>query len=463
MQTPNGVQETPLQSSSLSRQAKGWFIALILIGLCVILALGLWFRLNNKSGVDGSSAKKEEEKGASGEQVDVTENTNTRVDVVTVSERGPTSQLLVPATVEANQEQIQQITPLTAGRADKIYVSLGDYVGKGTLLVSISSPQVAEMHGKLHEAETRLMLARQNLYRVQQAASRVGVLKAKATLDEADSTLKRTKQLVSEGLTAKKDLVAAQSEFDRAKADYNFQKDISLNRDVATAQAEVKTATTEIEHLRDALRALDAGLLDEGKQNEHDISTIQLKSPITGKVIERFVNPGAGFDQGKPLLSIANTASVWVIANVPEKQMSSVQVGMPVRVILGNSTKTGNVTYIDPRLNEDTRTARVRINLDNANNQTQIGAFAQVKFSQTAKTQATLFVPDSAVQTVNGRSVVFVQTADGKFAARPVSIEEGTSGIVPVLSGLKAGERVATNGAFVLKSKLLKEQFGDQD
>jgi cobalt-zinc-cadmium efflux system membrane fusion protein len=456
MQAPEEI-ESPLGTKEPPKKVRGWFITAMIIGITGILCIVLWFGLSKRA--PNEPAK--EEKEASGNTVDIN-SAAAGVQVVTVGSQAPESVFTVAGTVEPNQQQLQQVTLLVAGRVEHIYVALGDNVKAGSLLLRIDSPQVAEQHGKLHEAETRLRLAKINLDRVQQAANRVSVLKAKASLDEAESTLKRTKLLVSEGLTARKDLVAAQSESDRAKADYNFQKDISLNREVSEAKAELQTAQTETEHIRDSLKALDAHL-SESEGVEHNISKIELRSPISGTVIERFVNTGAGFEQGKPLLTIANTAILWVIANVPETQMATIHIGSPATVKLGSKEVAGKVSYVDPRLNEDTRTSRVRIEIANPNNKIQVGTFAQIKFEIPVAAQAIAYVPDAAVQTVEGKPIVFVKESSGKFAVRQVKVGTASSGMVPVVSGVRVGEQVAVNGSFVLKSKLLREQFGDED
>jgi membrane fusion protein, heavy metal efflux system len=457
MQVPEEI-ESPLGTKEPPKNGRGWLITAVVIGIAGILCLVLWFGLSTRA----PNEHVKEEKEAVGNTIDIN-SAAAGVQVVTVGSQAPTSVFTVAGTVEPNQQQLQQVTPLVAGRVENIYVALGDYVKAGSLLVRIDSPQVAEQHGKLHEAETRLRLAQINLDRVQQTANRVSVLKAKATLDEAESTLKRTKLLISEGLTARKDLVAAQSEYDRAKADYNFQKDISLNREVAVAKAELQTAQTETEHIRDSLKAMDAHLGSKNEGAEHDISKIELRSPMSGTVIERFVNAGAGVEQGKPLLTIANTAILWVIANVPETQMATIHVGSPAVVKLANKDVPGRVSYVDPRLNEDTRTSRVRIELANPDNKIQVGTFAQVEFRTPAIAQGTAFVPEAAVQTVEGKPVVFVKASSGKFVVRQVQIGTASSGMVPVLSGVRVGEQIAANGSFVLKSKLLREKFGDED
>lgn len=143
--------------------------------------------------------------------------------------------------------------------------------------------------------------------------------------------------------------------------------------------------------------------------------------------------------------------------------MATIHVGSPAVVKLANKDVPGRVSYVDPRLNEDTRTSRVRIELANPDNKIQVGTFAQVEFRTPAIAQGTAFVPEAAVQTVEGKPVVFVKASSGKFVVRQVQIGTASSGMVPVLSGVRVGEQIAANGSFVLKSKLLREKFGDED
>lgn len=456
MQAPEEIDSSSSVVQRSSHRTRGWLVTAVIIGIAAALFIGLWLNLSK------GTVKETAEESTSSNAIEV-DSSSLNLRLVTVGTEAPASTFSVAGSVEPNQQQLQQITPLVSGRVENIYVALGDYVKAGALLVRIDSPEVAELHGKLHEAETKLQLAKSTLNRVQQAANRVSVLKAKASLDEAESNLKRTKQLVSEGLTARKDLVATQSEYDRAKAEYNFQRDITLNKEVSEAKAAVTTAVTETEHIRDGLKALDAHLGGDNEGTEHDISKIELRAPISGTVIERFVNPGAGFDQGKPLLTIANTARLWVIANVPEGQMASIHIGSPASVKLGDRTVIGKVSYVDPRLNEDTRTSRVRIEIANPNQQIQVGSFAQVSF-ESSTISGKMFIPDTCIQTVEGKPVVFVyDKKTGKYSMRAVQVGPAASGIIPVFSGLQVGEQIAASGSFILKSKLLKEQFGDDD
>jgi membrane fusion protein, heavy metal efflux system len=273
MQAPDEIDSSLSKTGRAPTHSRSWLVTAIIIGIATVLCLVLWLSLSTRTAKETPDEEKKEPSAAVELEKDI--HGTPGLQLVTVSSQVPVSTFSVAGTVEPNQQQLQQITPLVSGRIEKIFVALGDYVKPGTLLVRIDSPQVAELHGKLHEAETRVNLATMNLNRVQKAANRVSVLKAKATLDEAESSLKRTKQLVSDGLSARKDLVATQSEFERAKAEYNFQKDISLNKEITEARAELKTSQTESEHIRDGLKALDAHLPPEGEGYEHDMLILE--------------------------------------------------------------------------------------------------------------------------------------------------------------------------------------------
>lgn len=454
-----------LENASITNPAdhtkRGWRIAVIMIIVAVALTALLWFVLAHKNASKVESKQAEE---ATQENVVERKPDEPEVKIFTATSVGPPLKVAVTGTVEPNDQQVQQLSSLAAGRVESVDVSLGDHVTRGQAVITIKSPQVAETHGKLHEAEAKLKLARATLFRVKQAANRVAILKAKASLDEAVATLKRVEQLVAEGLSARKDLVSAQSEFERATAEFNFQKNISLNKEVAEAEANVKTTETETEHIKDSLAAMDAELSEGDEGSEHKISELTLKAPISGAVIERLVNPGAGVEAGKPLLTIANTEKLWVIANVPEIAMSNISLGMTAKVTVNNRTIMGKVSFIDPRLNEDTRTSRVRVIIENSSRPPiQTGSFAQVEFNRRAPRIDAVYVPVAAVQTISGKKIVFVQQNKKQFKVRDVTTGEEVDGFTPITSGLKVGEVVSADGSFILKSKLMKSELGDND
>ena len=459
-----------------SSNGKVWIIAAAL-SLVVVFALILWSR-GNRADTQTAAVGEGEHEGEHGEgegqEVELSAEALAAAGIliVDVTQRPAVALLRVTGTVEANQQQTQQVTPLVGGRVDRVSVALGDHVRAGTVLAVISSPEVAEMHGKLHEAETRLLLAQQMYERVQRPENRVALIQARARLDEAEATLRRTRRLIELGAGAGKDLVAAEAALKTAKADYDYQGNISLNREVQQARAEVETARVEVLHLSNSLRALGANIGDrEHSVTRHDTSTLALTAPVSGTVTERLINAGAGIEAGKPVFTISNISTVWVIANVPESQIGILRNGTPAEVrsaALGSNAIAGRVTYIDSMLNEETRTGRVRIEVTNPRERLKVGMFVEVGFqagegAEGVATRDELVIPDNAVQRIGDRNVVFMpkEGEEGHFEVRDVELGEMVDGYRRVISGLVLGDRVVTKGSFTLKTQLLKGEMGE--
>jgi cobalt-zinc-cadmium efflux system membrane fusion protein len=445
--------------------------AVVIFGIVAVLALMLWRRDPPKS----TEVKVDAEAGHKEEHADEVKLSSealaaTVIEIEGVTQRPAVALIRVTGTVETNQQQTQQATPLVSGRVARVYVAQGDVVRSGAVLATISSPEIAEMHGKLHEAETARALAERNLQRVERAENRVAVLSAKAKLEEAEATLKRTRRLIELGAGAGKDLIAAEAAYKTAKADYDFQSNITLNREVQEARAAVETARVDVSHIRDQLCALGV-IVPEGERHDHskDTSLVALRSPASGTVVERSVNAGAGIQSGTALFTIANISTVWIIANVPEAQIGNIRVGTPAEVrsaASGNNVLAGRVNYIDPRLNEETRTALVRIELGNPGERLKSGMFVDVGFQASSGTATgeELMVPSEAVQRIGDRSVVFIPQEEepGSFVIRDVELGGVADGFQRVLSGLQVGERVVTKGSFTLKTQMLKSSLGDE-
>ncbi len=456
---------------------------LILAGavlLVAVIAFMMWPRKQSatRAGEKANSESKESaghhEGEEEGEEVELSPEALAAagIEIVSVTQRPAVALMRVTGAVEANQQQTQQVTPLVTGRVERVNVVLGDRVRAGAVLAVIASPDVAEMHGKLHEAETRLTLAEQNYSRVQRAENRVGQLQAKARLDEAEATLRRTRRLIELGAGAGKDLIAAETAYKSAKADHDYQSNISVNREVQQARAEVETSRVEVSHLRNSLHAFGASV-SEGSHGKgpHDTSVIALRAPVSGTVTERMVNAGAGIEAGKPIFTISNISTVWVIANVPEGQINALRVGTPAEVrsaSLGENAIAGRVTYIDSSLNEETRTGRVRVEITNPGERLKIGMFVEVGFQTGVMGSAAtagdeLVIPYEAVQRIADRSVVFLPKENevGHFEVREVELGGTVAGYRRVLSGLAVGERIVTKGSFTLKTQLMKGKMGD--
>jgi RND family efflux transporter MFP subunit len=511
--------ETPAGRPQQRRLVTLGAAALILLLLALAGALWLFKGRTAASGEKAGATEKADEHGAEeGREVKLAPEAMTAagLEIEGVTQRPAVALLQTTGTVEANPQQTQSVTPLVGGRVERVNVAIGDRVAQGAAVAVIASPAIAQMHGKLHEAETRYALAQRNLTRVQRSENRVAVLQAKARLNEADAALGRTKRaveanilaararlseaeatrtrtqrLIELGAGAGKDLVAAEANYkvaaaslasalaskevvnaeanyQTAQAEYNFQSNISLNRELQEAQAEVETARVDVKHIRDELTALGVAV-PVGERDDHkgDTALITLRAPASGVITQRLVNDGAGVEAGQTLLTIGNFAAVWIIAQVPEASVGLLRPGTPaeVRSAALEGVWAGRINYIDPQLNEETRTARVRVEVANPGERLKAGMFVNLGFQAGSATGDELMIPSLAVQRMGEKNIVFVPKDDepGAFEVREVELGGETSGYHRVVSGLKAGEKVVAKGSFVLKTQMMKGELGEHD
>ena len=468
------------ETEKRKRNLPAWIIAASIIGLVALLSL-LWI-WNKQSGskettVSVSAEKKDEhgeeegghKEGETGEEVklepELLESANIETEGVT--QRPAISKLYVTGAVELNPEKTEMATPLVGGRIENVFYGVGDYVQQGAILAVVSSPQLAQMHGKMHEAKTRFELAQRNLSRVQKSENRVAVLQAKARLDEADATLKRTRRLIELGAGAGKDLISAETNYKTAKADYDFQSNISLNKEIQEARAEVETAQVDLRHIQDEMRSLGVVVsIKEDDDHTKDTSLVAVRAPLSGVITERKFNSGAGVEAATPIFAISNLSTVYVIANVPEASVGKLVIGSVAEIKSASiGTINGRVAYIDPRLDETTRTARVRLEVPNSNGKLRAGMFTEVGFyaGTSEASGQELVVPTEAIQREGEKTIVFVPKTDepGAFEVRSVEIGGEIEGYTSVKSGLQIGEQVVTKGSFTLKTQMQKGEMGE--
>jgi membrane fusion protein, copper/silver efflux system len=181
---------------------------------------------------------------------------------------------------------------------------------------------------------------------------------------------------------------------------------------------------------------------------------VQLMAPVSGFVTVKGAFEGQQVEPGSELFVITDLSHVWVEADVYEYEATAVRVGMPIVVTLPYDPAfrvDGKVAYIYPTLNIETRTLRVRVDLDNRGVALKPSMYVDVVFE--AQLGEGLIVPASAILDTGVRQVVFVDLGGGSFAPREVRLGARTHGSVQVAQGLSEGEKVATRGTFLLDSE----------
>jgi len=322
------------------------------------------------------------------------------------------SAIRLPGVVEPNAYRQVLVTPLVSGRVTGVRAQLGDRVRRGGTLAEIYSPELAE-------AQTRYLSVR-------------------ARLDAHARELRRTEKLLEIG-------AASRQELERVHADH------------VAHIAELETARTRLELLGMPGSTIDA--LDGATPVR---ATISVPAPIDGVVLAREANVGLNVDPAMALFTVVDLSSVWVVADVYERDLARVREGGAATVVTTaypGEALHGRVSYIDPQVSPATRTARVRVEIPNPRGHLRLGMYAEVRLEGGAGA-ASLVLPRSAVQKVGDRDVVYVidARAPGTFVEREVSLGRPGDGHYEVLSGVRFGDRVVVEGSFFLRAE--RERLG---
>jgi len=322
------------------------------------------------------------------------------------------TEIRLPGVVEPNAYRQVVVTPLVAGRVTKVGPALGDRVRRGQTLAEIYSPTLAE-------AQTRFV-------------------SAQAMLDAHDRELQRTQKLVEIG-------AASRQELEKIHAEHVAQT------------AAVQSARSQLELLGVSASAL------EKMAPDHSVSaTISVPAPIDGVVTERGANVGLNADQATKLFTVVDLSTVWVVADLYERDFPRVRVGTSAAITTSarpDLTLRGHVSYIDPQVSADTRTAKVRIEVPNPSGELRLGMYADVVVTGASGT-STPRIPRNAVQNVGDRTVVYLANPKdpGTFVEREVRLRQASGEQVDVVSGVQAGDFVVTEGSFFVRAE--RERLG---
>ena len=191
---------------------------------------------------------------------------------------------------------------------------------------------------------------------------------------------------------------------------------------------------------------------------------LELKAPIDGIIIERSATVGELLDKGKEVYTISEPSQLWVIAEVKERDIAAVKTGQEATFTVlpyPQEKFKGKVILVGNQVEATSRTLEVRIAVDNADGRLKPGMFADVEIT-TTMLENVLLIPDDALQTDGDNQIVFVALEGNKFEKRVVRLGEEQQGRVQVLEGLKAGDKIATEGSFILKSEMLKGELGEE-
>jgi membrane fusion protein, heavy metal efflux system len=323
-----------------------------------------------------------------------------------------TTELRLPASVQPNGYRQVAVTPLVSGRITSVIAQLGDRVRRGQTMAQIYSPELAE-------AETRFVAAG-------------------AMLEAHERELQRTEKLVEIG-------AASRQELERIHAEH------------AAQTAAVQSARSQLE-----LLGVPRSVLDAPASNHAVGAARSVPAPIDGVVTERAANTGLNVDPATKLFTVVDLSNVWVVADVYETEFSRVRVGSEVTVTASafpDLEVRSRVSYIDPQVNSETRTGKVRIEVPNVRGDLRLGMYVDVVIAGGGGEPVPIISSD-AVQNVGDRTVVYLAMPNEprKFIEREVRLGKSSGTQVEVLSGVQVADRVVAKGSFFVRAE--RERLG---
>ena len=368
----------------------------------------------DRKGEAGNEMEANEDKPSNLIQLDPKSIQAASLKIEEVSLKSLKNILQVPGKVQFNENKLAHVGSRVPGRVVEVRANLGDKAKEGDSLTVIDSTELGTAQSEY--------------------------LKAKANFLAQEKSYERAKKLL-EGKAI------SLGEYQKREAEY------------MTVRAEFKAAEDRL-HL---LGLSEAELKRIG--SEHIInSKVAVRAPFSGTVVERHATLGEVIEPAVKLFTLADLSTLWIIADVPEKDIPLVKTGLPIEIKFSpypDEVFEGTVTYIGDQIDPSTRTVKVRTEVDNSLGKLKPEMFANFLIT-TEIVSDILAIPEEAVQTNGNKKIVFIDKGNGGFEKREVSLGRQVDSFYEVVYGVKAGERIVTKGSFLLKSEAQKGELGEE-
>jgi cobalt-zinc-cadmium efflux system membrane fusion protein len=351
---------------------------------------------------------------------------NAGIEVEIVQPTALEGALTATGKILVTEDGTASIGPVHEGRIVNLYAGQGSVVRKGQKLADLESADIDEAEADYLKALTD-----------QENARRTSAAEVKF----AQATYDRTKLLFDKEITPRKNLEQAEHDLEVAKSN-----EISA---VSSAKVTVANARRRLLILGLSNATIDSLV----RKQSIGTSVFSLTSPISGVVVERNATVGATVGSDANLFKIINLSTVWIDANVFEKDLARVRIGQIVNVSVPafpGSTFSGRIILISSIVDPETRTVKVRTEVANGDGRLKPDMFANVEIVTAARRTA-ISVPLAAVLDDGGRSIVFVADSNGSgYQKKEVTLGLKSSDRVEIVTGLNEGDRVVVKGNYLL-------------
>lgn len=319
------------------------------------------------------------------------------INIITIGKGNLSHQVSVPGRITTDADRMAQIVPKVSGVVTEAHKNLGDKVTKGEVLALIESREMAEAAAEYQAAQRSSELAK--------------------------TTYNREKLLWNKKVTAEQDYLSAK----------NLWQEAQIRLDLAKQKMQTL-----------------------GGANRKSSRYHELQSPIDGVVVERELTLGEFVDTSHKAFTVADLSVLWVETAISPNDLSKIKEGQTAIVMANGHEADGKLIFISPVINAETRSAKVIIELENSEGSWRSGDYVTASII-TDTQNADLVIPQSSVQTIDGKPIAFVKTEEG-FEKRQITIGKKDGQNVQVTSGLHTGEEVAAGNTFVLKAETGKSE-----
>lgn len=404
--------------------------------------------------------------------------------------------------VALNEEKLAHIFPIVSGQVEAVDVSLGDIVSEGQLLLRVHSREVGIAKLNLYQAKLQLELAnlklnlqnelarnteelldslrkRENISNLQKQFTgrsmgdyRERLLQAYSALVKSEADVQRLESVANSGAISSKQLLAANASRNADSAtffarleqiDFELQTSrLEVSQVVREAETHVAIATTNLEIMGCERKDLED--IDPASQGQA-VSDYFIRAPIGGTVISKDVVLREQIRPEIQIMAIADTSTVWIEANVYEKDAPLLESLKDCPVIVRNTAWPdrefeAKIFFTGEIMDEKTRTISMRAVADNGNHLLKPGMFVTIEFNSKGDDRPVIQVPAGAVMEYAGKPFVFVRISDTKFERRVIEVGESNGSTTVVKKGVNKSDNVVTSGGFVLKSIMLEDMMG---
>jgi cobalt-zinc-cadmium efflux system membrane fusion protein len=416
----------------------------------------------------------------------------------TVRRAGWPRGLTVTGRLELNANRVAHICPLVEGVVSQVCVDLGEDVRKGDILAHIDSRELGAAKLKLVENELTFEFAQSNrewtktisdntrdLLAILQSGQsiqevekqfrdrpigdhREKLVSACARRDRAEADYKRLTELESENVIPEKELIRAKAEYTSAVASYQAlieQIKFDCQRQMLLAEQQFREAETALAVSRSQLLVLGFQA-DEVERMDPigeggKVAMYAVRAPFDGTIIGKHAVLSEHVDQQAQLFELADLSTVWLRADVFEKDLGAVH-GLEGKGVSFRTTSypdrefSATLFSLGTVVDDTTRAAKLLATAENSGRRLKPGMFVEIDLLLEDES-GVLQVPASAIQQHEDRTFVFVRREATQFDRRDVRTGRSHDGMVEIVSGLREGEPVAIEGGFALKSEMLSD------